>query len=91
MQLNCRRTNAIKCILHFFIFGKLLYVVVTNFCLQYYAATGQKSQYYFAKQSIACQHFVEFGIVMLYFATTVFVVLSYNCFIFGKRLRSVVD
>ena len=79
MQLNCRRTNAIKCILHFFIMWKLLYVVVSNFCLQYYAATGQKSQYYFAKQSIACQHFVYLvlwcytllQLFLLYFPTTV--------------------
>ena len=74
MQLNCKRTNAIKGILHFFIFGKLLYVD-SIFCLwdtMYCAATDKKKPVLFRKKSIACQHLVSFGIiVMLYFTTTV--------------------
>ena len=74
MQLNCKRTNAIKGILHFFIFGKLLYVA-SIFVFEIQCTVLQqikKSQYYFAKKSIACQHLVSFGIiVMLYFTTTV--------------------
>ena len=75
MQLNCKRTNAIKGILHFFIFGKLLYVA-SIFCLwdtMYCAATDKKKASVISqKKSIVCQHLVSFGIiVMLYFTTTV--------------------
>ena len=73
MQLNCKRTNAIKGTLHFFIFGKLFYVD-SIFCLWHtmYCAATEKKPVLFRKQNIACQHLVSFGIiVMLYFTTTV--------------------
>ena len=70
MQLNYTRTNAIKCI--------LLQIRKTFICSQHFLSLGYnnvlqqvKKASIISQKSVTCQHLVEFGIVMLYFATTV--------------------